>query len=227
MNLRRIPLFARRLAATAILALASGALSGCSSDFASIDDVYVPASVAENNPIKVVDRPVKLTVSATSNGIEASDVSNVKDFARSAASSSAKVTVAYPSGSSKARRSAAQAAGILSRQGVAHAAISMTPYEGSSNSVTLSFTTKMAVTKPCGSWDRNMRGNQFNEPDPNLGCSNQQNVAAMVSNPEDLQHSRTMSPASSAAQGAALKDYYDGSWAEPSGSGMGSGSSGS
>ena len=44
-------------------------LAGCSQDFASVDDVYVPAMVEDRFPIEVAERPVKLNVSAGSGAL--------------------------------------------------------------------------------------------------------------------------------------------------------------
>ena len=114
-----------------------------------------------------------------------------------------------------ARQSANQAAGILARQGVARKSIHVMPRDGKANSITLAFAAKVAETRECGDWSQNIRSNQFNESGPNFGCAVQQNFAAMVTNPEDFEHQRPMTPARSADQAPALKKYESGEWTAP------------
>lgn len=191
--------------------------TGCSSELASFQDTYVPASVDENYPIKVVERPVQLTVEAASSGLQHADVKQVTRFGQAAASARAAtpVVVSYPAGSKIAKRAAGQAAGLIVRQGVARESVVLTPRDGKGNAVTMTFAKKVAQTRPCGDWSQNMRANQWNDSGPNFGCAFQQDFAAMIANPEDLERPRQMTPAMSAAQSAALAEYQAGQWTTP------------
>lgn len=207
----RRPLGAALLAAAAVLS------AGCAStELASFDDVHVPDSVGENYPIKVAERPVKLTFDAAPGGLRPSDFDQVTSFAQQASSrANTPVTVAYAARSKPAHLAANQAAQVLARQGVARPSILVTPQDSPGNVVTLAFGTKVAETKPCGDFSENLRGNQRNLSGPNFGCAFQQNVAAMIANPSDLQHRRAETPAYSAAQSKILDAYYAGTWLEP------------
>ena len=206
----------RKAATAALLVLTAALTFGCSPDLASFDDSYVPVSVDENFPIKVVERPVKLSLDVGPRGLQPLEAADVAGFARQAAArSSTPVLVSYASGSKSARNAADQATAILRQQGVKRQAILVTPHDGSANSVTLAFAVKATETKPCGNWSANMRSGQFNDNSPNFGCAFQQNFAAMVANPSDLQHPRTLDPAMSAAQAPGLDDYYSGAWTAP------------
>lgn len=209
-----------RLFAMAIhLGLTSVLVSACSPDLASFQDTYVPASVDENFPIKVVDRPVQLTVDATTDGLRHGDVTQVTRFAQAAAAAArtpSPVVVSYPASSKSARKAAGQAAGVIAKQGVPRQSIVVTPRDGKGNAVVMTFARKVAETRECGDWSQNMRANQWNDSGPNFGCAFQQNFAAMVANPEDFEHPRPMTPAMSAAQSAALVDYQSGEWTTPS-----------
>ncbi|MEI8178296.1 CpaD family pilus assembly lipoprotein [Aestuariivirga sp.] len=208
--------FPKRLATVTLLALTAALSFGCSSDLASIDDTYVPASVDENFPIRVVEKPVKLKLDVADGRLYPADVSEVAAFGRQAAlRASTPVTVAYSAGSSMARQGAGHAAEILARQGLARQFILITPHDGKESSITLAYATKATETKPCGDWSENMRANQFNESGPNFGCAFQKNVAAMIASPEDLRTPRSMTPAASAAQTSALTGYYTGRWTTP------------
>lgn len=195
--------------------LAAGLCAGCT-ELASFDDTYVPASVGENYPIKVVERPVRLTLDTNRQGVQPSDVSQLNLFAHQAAAhASTPVTISYPAGSQSARRAAGQAAGVLIKEGVPRRSILVTPHEGGGNQLILIFAQKLAETKPCGDWSENMAGNQFNESGPNFGCSVQNNIAAMVSNPEDFQHQRASTPPLSTTQIPGLTTYSKGPWTVP------------
>lgn len=204
-----------RLVVPATMLASASLLSGCSQELASFDDTYVPASVEENFPIEVVEKPVTLSVKAAAGGLKTSDASTVAMFGREALSRSASpVTVAYSANSKHARVAADQAVAILARQGISKKSIMVTQ-SGSNGLVTLSFTTKVAQTKPCGAWPENLRPNQFNDSGTAFGCAVQQNIAAMVSQPEDFESSRPMTPVRSSSQNPALNRYNNGSWTVP------------
>ena len=206
----------KRMKVLPLFAAIAALCAGCTSELASFDDTYSPASVDENFPITVVERPVKLQLEAQGAGLQPSDAGRIAGFAREAsAHATTPVTISYPARNPSAKRTAGQAAALLERDGVRRHAILVTPYDGSGKAVTLAFARKVAETRPCGNWTENMAGNQFNESGPNFGCAFQQNFAAMVANPGDLQQPRAATPASSAAQAPALKDYYSGDWLAP------------
>lgn len=205
-----------RVAAPAAMLASASLLSGCSQELASFDDTYVPASVEEKFPIEVVEKPVKLTVRATSGGLNSNDVNTVVRFGREALSrATSPVTVAYAANSKHAHLAANQAVAILARQGVSKDSILVTQGAGVNGMVTLTFTTKVAQTKPCGAWPENLRPNQFNDSGNAFGCAVQQNIAAMVSKPDDFEASRPMPPVRSSSQNPALDRYNNGTWTAP------------
>lgn len=197
-------------------AFAAMSLTGCSSELASFDDTYVPASVEENFPITIVERPVRLTLDATPAGLAPRDASQVVQMANQLGSGgSTPVMVSYAAGSKFSRQAADQAAAILAHNGLPRYAIVVSPHDGRENRIVLAYSTKVAETKPCGDWSQNMRANQFNDNGPNFGCSVQQNMAAIIANPEDLERAQTLPPPLSAPQSAGLDAYYGGQWTQP------------
>ena len=191
-------------------------LAGCSQDFASVDDVYVPAMVEDRFPIEVAERPVKLNVSAGSGALTAQDAQHLVSFAQVAGQAgSSPVRVAYPAGSAKARGVSQQAVRVLMAQGVPRAMIHVSSYQGKSDLVSLSLTRKVAATRPCGDWSKNIGINPENESAPDFGCSYQNNMAAMVANPDDFNRPRTMGPAAAASQMSAMDRYNAGVWSRP------------
>lgn len=204
-----------RIAASAAAIAAASMLAGCSTELASFDDTYVPASAEENFPIKVVERPVRLTVQTGAGGILQHEVSAVTRFGKEAAAKApTRVFVQYSSASKQGRQAAGEAVAILNQQGVPRHAIHVTA-DGKGHVLTLAFSVKVAETKPCGSWTENLRPNQFNDSGTAFGCAVQQNMAAMVANPGDFEEARSMPPSQSAPQNPALSRYGDGTWTTP------------
>ncbi len=54
-----------------------------------------------------------------------------------------------------------------------------------------------AVTKPCGDWSEDAGNTLSNQPMKNHGCAVQQNIAAMVAEPEDIVNPDKMGPVDS------------------------------
>lgn len=207
----------RYLAHATLLTAVAVLCAGCSSaELSSFDDTFVPEMTGQNFPIQVVERPFKLTLVVPTGGLATDQSNQVAAFADMAAKrASTPVTVAYSARSTSARKGANQAAQILAREGVARAAILITPKDGTGSELTLVFAAKVTQTKPCGDFSENLAGNQFNLSGPSFGCAYQQNAAAMIANPDDLLHPRASTPALSAAQDSFLESYYGGDWTAP------------
>ena len=208
---------ARSRAFTAVLiSIAVTALAGCSQDFASVDDVYVPRAAEDRFPIQVVDMPVKVSIPANSGKLRPESVNRLASFARMAREDrTTPVSVTYPAGSAKAKSVSREAVRVLVHQGVPRSMIHETSYKGKSDVVTLSFSRRIAATKKCGDWSTNVANNPGNEPYPDYGCSLQNNFAAMAANPEDFEHPRTLAPAQASGQMPALERYNRGTWTTP------------
>jgi pilus assembly protein CpaD len=157
-----------------------------------------------------------MTVAAGSGRLTPEDVNRLSGFARSVGSDrTTPVSVTYPSGSAKARDVAQQAVRLLTHQGVPRSMIHTASYKGKSDVVSLSFTRRVAATKPCGDWSKNLGENALNEPYPNFGCTLQNNFAAMASDPEDFERPRKMDPALASGQMPAMQKYNSGEWTVP------------
>jgi pilus assembly protein CpaD len=124
---------------------------------------------------------------------------------------------------------AAEVKRILTNQGVPPGKIVETTYTaGSSSPVLVSYIRTVAVTEECGSWD-NLAATHANEPYDNFGCAHQNNIAAMVANPQDLVVPQPSTPADSGQLMIAVDKYrgYASSGSPASGGGSSSSSSGS
>ena len=204
-----------RPSAVLLLCMVALPIAGCSPDVGSADDVFVPYAPEQRFPIAVVDRPVKMTVPAGTGRLAPEEVNRLVRFAREAdAGASSPIQIAYPKGSAKARKVAGQSAQLLAAQGIARGMIQTTNHAGSNDVVSLSFTRKAAVTKECGDWSRDMANDPKNMPPADFGCSMQNNVAAMVANPQDIQQPRNMSPAHATSRMPGMNTYQSGEWSQ-------------
>jgi pilus assembly protein CpaD len=201
---------ATRFATMLLVSVAVTALAGCSQDFESENDVYVPRAGQDRFPIEVVEMPVKMSISAQSGHLPPEDAKLLARFAVAAQQNRmTPVYVSYPNGSARARGVSQQAVRYLMRQGVPRAAIHTASYNGKSDVVSLAFTRKIAATKQCGDWSTNVSNTPLNEPYPNFGCTLQHNFAAMVSNPEDFERLRGMGPTTADNLMLGLTTYRD------------------
>jgi len=208
MNRTQRPTAAARFAAMLLVSVAATALAGCSQDFESEDDVYVPRAGQDRFPIEVVEMPVKMSISAQSGHLPPEDAKLLARFAVAAQQNRmTPVYVSYPNGSARARGVSQQAVRYLMRQGVPRAAIHTASYNGKSDVVSLAFTRKIAATKQCGDWSTNVGNTPLNELYPNFGCTLQNNFAAMVANPEDFERLRDMGPTSAVGLMPGLSNY--------------------
>ena len=76
--------------------------------------------------------------------------------------------------------------------------------------ITLSYNREVAVGPECGIWEHNLADDRSNIPYDNLGCAQQNNLAAMIAYPSDLENVRAMSPRSGERRGHVWKKYVKG-----------------
>ncbi len=76
--------------------------------------------------------------------------------------------------------------------------------------VDISYITYTAKTAPCGDWSENLAFTMDNLTPKNFGCSVQQNVAAMVSDPRDLLGPRRFEPGDANRAGTIIDKYEKG-----------------
>jgi pilus assembly protein CpaD len=192
---------------TALLVTTGLGLAGCTNQEVAAEYKYVPYSGAEQYPIKVVTGPVSLDVSTRQGTLQPAQVNQIAAFARSASASGlTPVTVSKPSAGGNSARVAYEVANLLAQQGVPARLIKIGTYRGNAASpVRISFNKSYARTKPCGDWSIDVTNSRSNELAPNHGCAVQSNIAAMLSNPEDIEIPRT----ETAALGSTRVDAVD------------------
>ncbi len=203
-------------AALALLAIVSG---GCSttgtSDVSTPDHDYRgrhPIMVSEEP--EVLDIPVGMNGPAISPQIERAIRDYVAEYNESGTGS---ITIQVPTASANemAAGSTGRAAHYaLVRAGVPHNLITVAPYyvgnHAKAAALRLSFLRVKAVTPTCGIWPERQPNRFDNAQYHNLGCANQQNLAAMVANPADFVRPEPTSPANGARRAKVISDYSRG-----------------
>jgi pilus assembly protein CpaD len=192
--------------------LAGVVLAGCQLD-PTLDDNYEPASVAERYPIEVRTATFKRGLRAPTGQLTTNQANAVADFAIEAKrTSSPKVQILYPGGSSVSRKLANDIALTITQYGIPKNRIALKAIRGGANEpIQLVLTRKVAVTKECGDWSEDLGSTYANDPHPNFGCAQQHNIAAMVANPEDLERPRAMGPVLAGNRTETMKIFIENS----------------
>lgn len=194
---KHFPVLAASKMSAVVLIAMSSALAACSNGELALDDMYVPATHYERYPIEVTRGPVKMEVSSRHGALQPVQINAITGFSRSATNSgSTRITILRPSGGGVSGKVARQTYQLLVQSGVSPDMIVQKTYPGPSKGpVQLSYIRSVAVTKECGDWSSNLAEMPGNEPFSNYGCSVQNNIAAMVANPDDFVVPRPTAPA--------------------------------
>jgi pilus assembly protein CpaD len=180
---------------------------------------------SQRHPILVSQEPTThlIRVGRNSNGLSSAQRAQLANFAdhyRATDSGNSRLVVAVPSGGAN-EVSAMYAVGeirtMLTDQGFGESAISVEAYsaEGASDPpIRVSYLRYVAEPPQCGDWSTNLANDPTNLPYPELGCSNQRNLAVMVANPADLLGPRTETARSGERRDQVWSKYVRG---EPTG----------
>ena len=185
-------------------------LAGCQYD-AALEDNYKPATVQERYPIRVVDGTAKKGIRAPQGVLNTEQNNAVANFAIEAKRfASAKVQIRYPSSSGAGRALANVIAEKMMMGGVPKNRIWIGSYRGrASDPIELVLHRKVAVSSECGDWSSDLADSYGNRPYANFGCATQNNLAAMVANPEDLERPREMGPVLAANRTETMKVFVE------------------
>jgi len=185
-----------------LLITMSSALAACSNGELALDDTYVPVAHYERFPIEVTSGPVKMEISSRHGTLQSSQINAISGFSRSASSAgSSSITILRPSAGGASGKVARQTYQLLVQSGISPGMISQKTYPGPAKGpVQLTYIRSVAVTKECGDWSSDMANTSSNEPYSNNGCSTQNNIAAMIVNPNDLVVPRQTTPALAATR---------------------------
>lgn len=210
----------RSLAAKLLLASAASlALAGCK----TMDD---PTRVAgwtlidssQRHPILVSQEPTThlIKIGRGAQGMSASQRAQLLNFAtryRLTDSGNSRLVVSVPSGGGNevgAMAAVNEIRSLLTDQGFSEPEISVEAYnaEGAPDlPIRVSYLRYVAEPPQCGDWSTNLAYEPTNLPYPNLGCSQQRNLAVMVANPADL-----LGPRSETARSGERRDQVWGKY---------------
>ncbi len=174
-----------------------------------VDDSYTPVQHYQRFPIDVAKGTVKLNVSTASARLTAGQEDAITRFAQQARSSATGyIVVRRPGGNVNADVVAGRIAQILADQGIAPQSQIQTTYRGARGApVMVAFQREFATTKECGDWSKDVARSGANLPYPNFGCSQQNNIAALVANPRDFTQPRTETPPDAMRRNQVITDY--------------------
>ena len=185
------------------------ALTGCSIAGPEIEDNYQPALHYERFPINVAKGTVKLEVSTRKAALSSDQEGAVRRFAQQAVYTRAsEVVVQRPGGGVASDAVAGRVTQILVAEGVPPQAIVNVNNQGGKGApVVVTFQRKFTVTSECGDWSDNLAKTGNNDPAPNFGCAQQNNIAAIIANPEDLQTPAAETPSDPMRRYQVFVDY--------------------
>lgn len=225
---------ARRITRTAAflpLALAGLLAGACTPQLADRDITGTTGPLSSdyraNHPIRIVegDRSIDLFVGAGRGGLTPEQRAQVAAFAGAwRRESSGILTIDVPSGTPNelaARSTAREIQSVLAAYGVPARAIDLRASRlayapaGDLPPIRLGYARVEARTSPCGLWPDDLgptaaRTTFENRPYYNFGCATQQNLAAMVAEPEDLVQPRPETPPMAARRQVVLDKYRKG-----------------
>ena len=208
-----------RSASLALGSLLLLGLPGCKTHGAKDVRGWVVADPTERHPIMVDKREevLDLSVSRGARGLAGSQRARTRSFMRAYRDSgNSALVIRAPSGSPNevaAIRVLDDVRRVMREEGVAHRASHVEPYfaDGDPTApVRISYLSHVAIPPECGSWPTNLAAEPGNLPYPNMGCATQRNLAAMVSNPNDLLEPRGMTPRSSERRDTIWNKYVRG-----------------
>jgi pilus assembly protein CpaD len=225
-TIARLPSAGRRSRIPAIV-LAGGllaALAGCSSTHEKLDPFTTNSVVADDYRITHAITPqeqtvaIEIPVSAYARTLTDGEKGNIAFFVQKfQASGAALIGIAVPSGSpnqASAGRIASQIQVELANNGIPSGVVRKGAYRADPGDaiapVRLAYRAVVAATDPCGSWPDLVSSNEQNRHFHNYGCATQQNLAAEVENPLDLEYPRGTTPPDATRRADVLLKYRQG-----------------
>jgi pilus assembly protein CpaD len=184
--------------------------AGCEGNVGSYE-IYDPTPHYERYPIEIAKGKVSAEVKSAHGSLTLAQKESVARFAQQARSNAASaVYVRRPSGGGRSVAVADEIVAVLIHEGVAEGAIVQTTYPaGARSPVLISYTRRYAVTRECGDWSESLSATGANDVYPNFGCAQQNNIAALVANPEDIEAPRAQTPSDPMRRNKAFMDYRD------------------
>jgi len=194
------------------LSIASVLLAG--SCAAPENDTKIYADPTVNHPISVAPgyKTIQMTYSGSSSELSAEDAGHFASFVQDYLDhGDGAISVSAPRGSN-ATAEETYFAERLAKMGVPRTRILVGTHDATtaSDRVEIGYISYTAHTDKCGDWSQDAGDTASNLPMPDFGCSVQQNIAAMVSDPRDLVTPRGMDPSDPTRRQTVLSTYEKG-----------------
>jgi pilus assembly protein CpaD len=167
---------------------------------------------------------LKVSVARGSQGLTPQQRAEVVEFTskyRSSDAGNSRLVVSVPSGAPNevaAMNAAEDVRQLLLQGGFPESAIAVEAYHedsGAQPPLRIAYMRYVAKGPECGhDWSENLANNTQNVGQPNFGCAEQRNLAAMVANPADLLGPRTMGDRYADRRDKVMENYAKG---EPTG----------
>lgn len=209
-----------RRAAPLLVAAATALLVGCAQRD-SITVGAVPDDYRTNHPIVIaekqlsLDLPVGVDDKGMTHGQRVTLQGFLTDYDRRAQPVLAFMIPSGAANDAAAARVARDFARYARKVGVPAGKIVYTSYQVGSPDISapvrVTFAAMKAQTNKCGRWPEDIvQSGAENKHYADFGCSNQQNLAAQIANPQDLLGPRKQSPIDATRQGVVIDDYQQG-----------------
>ena len=209
----------RKSRSLAAVLLAGAMLAGCQSIEAT-HTTLTDQDYRKRHPILIAEQPESIDIPVAMKATELTPDTDrsISRFVNAyRASGTGFMNIQVPAGSANevaaltAARAVKQA---MQRSGVASGHIRVTPYQVDNRAwvapVRLSFLKVKAIVPDCGIWPEDLGKPDTDKQFFNLGCAQQQNLAAMIQNPSDLIMPREMTPADGEQRSRVIGDYRKG-----------------
>lgn len=200
--------------------VAATALTACQNP-TKVNYAPPPVSVEQRYPIVLNEQPVTLEVpvAPTTQAMTSGQRSQIASFMRAyRKSGGGSLVVRTPSGTGNevaALRVVDEIRSLAALAELPSGSVLYRPYNGRRTGsahppIVLAYAGLTAQAAECGDWSENVAVNNENKPYPNYGCATQHDLAAMVSNPRDLETQRAMEPASAERRQTVREKYIKG-----------------
>lgn len=210
------------LAKVSLASLALLSLAGCMHDDRKPEVAgWNIADPAARHPIIVSQQPSTLSVrvARAAYGLSPHQRAQIAEFAdryRTIDAGNSKLVILAPSGSANevaSMQAVAEIRSLLRSSGYDESTVTIEAYHEERDPqppIRISYLRYVAEGPRCGRWPENLARQPDNMPMANLGCANQQNLAAMIANPGDLISPRNVTPAPNERRQTAWEKFTKG-----------------
>lgn len=198
---------------------AAGALAGCATDGGARQTAQLPKTPTEQwtGQVRTEAQPDEIRLSAHRTGLSTTQADALSALTgRWIDAEGGEILIQAPSNGGDpagAYRVATEGRDFLVRSGVPAHLVRIVGYDAKGEAaapVVVGYLRYAALIPECGKQWSNMTRTNSNRPDSNFGCAVTANMAAMVANPADLDHPRTMTPADAGRRQTVIDKYRKG-----------------